>query len=99
MPTRSVSRIRSARCRCWCLTTAARCSIPPSSWSISTSWRGGDGGPRAGAGGGGRILPAETKARFEALRFEALADGILDASILQVYEGRYRPPEKHEQKW
>jgi glutathione S-transferase len=49
--------------------------------------------------GGGRILPAETKARFEALRLEALADGILDASILQVYEGRYRPPEKHEQKW
>ena len=49
--------------------------------------------------GGGRIIPKDTKARFEALRLEALADGILDASILQVYEGRYRPPEKHEQKW
>ena len=49
--------------------------------------------------GGGRILPKDAKARFEALRLEALADGILDASILQVYEGRYRPPEKHEQKW
>jgi glutathione S-transferase len=49
--------------------------------------------------GGGRILPAEMKGRFEALRLEALADGILDASILQVYEGRFRPKEKHEQKW
>jgi glutathione S-transferase len=49
--------------------------------------------------GGGRILPQDPKARFAALRLEALADGILDASILQVYEGRYRPPEKHEQKW
>src|SRR5438132_48134 len=43
--------------------------------------------------GGGRIIPKDTKARFEALRLEALADGILDASILQVYEGRYRAPE------
>jgi glutathione S-transferase len=49
--------------------------------------------------GGGRIIPKDTKARFDALRFEALADGILDASILIVYEGRYRPAEKHEQKW
>jgi glutathione S-transferase len=49
--------------------------------------------------GGGKIIPQESKARFEALRLEALADGILDASILLVYEGRYRPPEKHEQKW
>jgi glutathione S-transferase len=49
--------------------------------------------------GGGKIIPKETKARFDALRLEALADGILDASILLVYEGRYRPPEKHEQKW
>jgi glutathione S-transferase len=49
--------------------------------------------------GGGKVIPKDTKARFAALRLEALADGILDASILQVYEGRYRPPEKHEQKW
>jgi glutathione S-transferase len=49
--------------------------------------------------GGGRIIPKEAKARFDALRLEALADGILDASILVVYEGRYRPAEKHEQKW
>ena len=49
--------------------------------------------------GGGRILPRETKARFDALRLQALADGVLDASILIVYEGRYRPPEMAVQKW
>jgi glutathione S-transferase len=49
--------------------------------------------------GGGKIIPADSKARFDVLRLEALADGILDASILVVYEGRYRPPEKHEAKW
>jgi glutathione S-transferase len=49
--------------------------------------------------GGGKIIPTEKKARFEALRLQALADGILDASILLVYEGRYRAKEKHEQKW
>jgi glutathione S-transferase len=49
--------------------------------------------------GGGKIIPKDIKARFDALRLEALADGILDASILLVYEGRYRPAEKHEQKW
>jgi len=49
--------------------------------------------------GGGRILPRETKARFDALRLQALADGIVDASILIVYEGRYRPPEMAVQKW
>ena len=49
--------------------------------------------------GGGKIIPRETKARFDALRLEALADGILDASILIVYEGRYRPAEMKVQKW
>jgi glutathione S-transferase len=49
--------------------------------------------------GGGRIVPKDSKARFDALRLEALADGLLDASILIVYEGRYRAAEKHEQKW
>jgi len=49
--------------------------------------------------GGGKIIPNDPKARFDALRLQALADGLMDASILIVYEGRYRPPEKHEQKW
>jgi glutathione S-transferase len=49
--------------------------------------------------GGGRIIPREPRQRFAALRLQALADGIMDASILISYEARYRPPEKHEQKW
>ena len=49
--------------------------------------------------GGGRIIPKDATARFAALRLQALADGILDASILQVYEGRWRPAERHEPKW
>jgi glutathione S-transferase len=49
--------------------------------------------------GGGRIIPKDPTARFAALRLQALADGILDASILQVYEGRFRPAERHEPKW
>lgn len=49
--------------------------------------------------GGGRILPRASAARFAALRLQALCDGILDAGILQVYEGRFRPAEKHEPKW
>jgi len=51
---------------------------------------------RAGAG---KIIPAEPKARFEALRLQALADGMTDAQILLVYEGRFRPAEHHVQKW
>ena len=49
--------------------------------------------------GGGRIIPQEANARFAALTLQALCDGILDACILLVYEGRWRPAEKHEQKW
>ena len=49
--------------------------------------------------GGNRIIPAEPKARHAALRLQALCDGILDAGILLVYEGRYRPPEKLVQLW
>ena len=49
--------------------------------------------------GGGRIIPVEPKARFAALRLQALADGLMDASILLVYEGRWRDPAKHEPKW
>ena len=49
--------------------------------------------------GGGRIVPTEAAARFAALRLQALADGLMDASILLIYEGRWRDPAKHEQKW
>ncbi len=49
--------------------------------------------------GGGRIIPREPKARFAAMRMQALCDGILDASLLQVYESRYRPAEMKVQAW
>src|ERR1700758_2555930 len=49
--------------------------------------------------GGGKIIPRAAAQRLPALRMQALCDGILDASILTVYEGRWRPPEKHEAKW
>jgi glutathione S-transferase len=49
--------------------------------------------------GSGRIIPRDGKARFDALRLQALCDGICDASLLQIYETRFRPPERHEEKW
>jgi len=49
--------------------------------------------------GGGKIIPAEPDARFAALTLQALCDGILDAGILLVYEGRWRPPEMAVEKW
>lgn len=49
--------------------------------------------------GGGKIVPRQGKERLAALRLQALCDGILDASILTVYEGRYRRPDMHEPKW
>jgi glutathione S-transferase len=49
--------------------------------------------------GGGKIVPKDAAARFAALRLQALADGIMDASILVIYEGRWRPLERHEPKW
>jgi glutathione S-transferase len=49
--------------------------------------------------GGGRIIPRDGRARLAALRLQALADGVLDASILTVYEARWRAHEHHEQKW
>ncbi len=48
--------------------------------------------------GGGRLIPAGWS-RFEALRQQALADGIMDAGLLQVLEGRWRPQDRHEPKW
>ncbi|HZP79319.1 MAG TPA: glutathione S-transferase family protein [Pseudolabrys sp.] len=49
--------------------------------------------------GGGRIVPRDAPARFAALRLQALCDGILDASLLLVYEARWRAAEHHDQKW
>jgi glutathione S-transferase len=49
--------------------------------------------------GGGKIVPRDNTKRLAALRLQALCDGILDASILTVYEARWRRPEIHEPKW
>lgn len=49
--------------------------------------------------GGGKIVPRASADRLAALRLQALCDGILDASILTIYEARWRKPETHDQKW
>jgi glutathione S-transferase len=49
--------------------------------------------------GGGKIIPKDPQARIAALTLQALCDGILDAGILLVYEGRWRPPEMAVAKW
>jgi glutathione S-transferase len=49
--------------------------------------------------GGGKIVPCDPVKRLAALRLQALCDGLLDASILTVYEARWRKAETHDQKW
>ncbi len=49
--------------------------------------------------GGGIIIPTEPEARFEAMRLEALADGIMDAALMIFYEVRYRPDERRHPDW
>ncbi len=49
--------------------------------------------------GSGGVIPREPGARFRALTLQALADGIMDAALLQVYEGRWRPSDRHESRW
>jgi glutathione S-transferase len=48
--------------------------------------------------GGGRIIP-DGPERFATLTLQALADGILDAALLQVYEARFRDPAQFGAKW
>lgn len=49
--------------------------------------------------GGGKIVPKQDAARWRALTLEALADGILDAALLLVYEKRYRPEDMQHRPW
>ena len=49
--------------------------------------------------GGGKILPRAGKPRWDTLRLHAIADGIMDAALLQVYEKRFRPEEHWVAKW
>lgn len=49
--------------------------------------------------GGNKILPADPDKRIDAQRLQALADGLMDAAILVVYEVRYRPEDKRHEGW
>ena len=45
------------------------------------------------------LFPKDAAARIKTLTLGALADGILDAALLLVYEKRYRPEEKWHAPW
>ncbi len=47
---------------------------------------------------GARLYPAEGPARWVALRRQALADGMMDAAILRIYERR-RPDHMRSAEW
>jgi glutathione S-transferase len=49
--------------------------------------------------GGNILIPAEPKARLATLTAIAMADGIMDAAILEMYEQRFRTPENRVPKW
>jgi glutathione S-transferase len=48
--------------------------------------------------GGGKMIPAGP-ARIDVLVQHALADGLMDAALLQVLEGRWRAEDRREAKW
>ncbi len=49
--------------------------------------------------GGGKVIPTEPKARFEALTLQALGDGIMDAAILRRYEATLRGEGERSARW
>ena len=49
--------------------------------------------------GGGKLIPTAWPARVETLTLQAMADGVMDACILIVYEGRHRPEALHHPPW
>jgi glutathione S-transferase len=48
--------------------------------------------------GGGRVIPTGPE-RFAVLRLQALADGLMDAALLQVYEVRLREEANRSPAW
>ncbi|AVO61678.1 glutathione S-transferase [Pseudomonas chlororaphis] len=48
---------------------------------------------------GNPLIPREGSARWRRLTLAALADGIMDASVLIRYEQALRAPEKHWEQW
>jgi len=49
--------------------------------------------------GGGRVIPSDGEARIAAMTLEALADGVMDACILQIYEIRMRAENERSASW
>ena len=49
--------------------------------------------------GAGALIPTDASARFGALTLQALADGMMDAAILIVYESRWRDEAVRSAKW
>jgi glutathione S-transferase len=49
--------------------------------------------------GGGKIIPKEGMERIRVETLHALADGIMDASLLQIYEARWRDKTMQDAKW
>lgn len=48
--------------------------------------------------GGTTLFPTDDT-RWAVLTLHSLATGIMDATLLQVYEGRFRPEEKQHEPW
>ncbi len=48
--------------------------------------------------GGAELIPTGPE-RFDVLTLQALADGLAEAALLQVYEARMRPTELRSEKW
>ncbi|NRG17675.1 glutathione S-transferase family protein [Rhizobiales bacterium] len=49
--------------------------------------------------GGNRLIPAKGEERYKTLTLLALANGLMDAALLQVYEGRFREEAERSEKW
>lgn len=48
--------------------------------------------------GGGKLIPSGAE-RYDVLTRAALADGVIDAAILKVYEQRWRDAATHSPRW
>jgi glutathione S-transferase len=51
------------------------------------------------AAGSTQLVPLRGIERYRALTRAALADGIADAALLMVYEGRFREPQQFSERW
>ncbi|MEM6381722.1 MAG: glutathione S-transferase N-terminal domain-containing protein [Pseudomonadota bacterium] len=49
--------------------------------------------------GGNKLFPVDPMERIRTLRMQALADGIMEAALLQVYEVRMRPEAQRTASW